>query len=85
MLTSDTGRRYGELVRLYRLKRGKSLRAVAAEIGLSPVYLSEVERGAKAAFNGAITSILELSLSTPPKTLHRAAVRDYCATRGYLR
>lgn len=37
--------RTGSSVRKFRLRRGRSLRAVARELGWSPTYLSDLERG----------------------------------------
>lgn len=37
--------RTGALVRKFRLRRGRSLRAIARELGWSPTYLSDLERG----------------------------------------
>lgn len=35
----------GNIMRMYRESRGKSLRQVAATIGITPPYLSDCERG----------------------------------------
>lgn len=41
---------FGDLIRASRRRLGKSLQEVADEIGVTPVYVSEVERGKRPPF-----------------------------------
>lgn len=42
---SHRGKPFGEVLREKRLEKGFSLRKFAAEVGVSPTYLSQVEQG----------------------------------------
>ena len=57
----------GDVLRSHRLRRGQTLRQVAAKASVALGYLSEVERGHKEASSellNAICTALDLSLST---------------------
>jgi transcriptional regulator with XRE-family HTH domain len=57
---------FGELIRTSRRRLNKSLQEVADELGVSVVYVSEVERGKRPPFTNerlpALAKILELDL-----------------------
>lgn len=79
----------GRQLRWLRLQRGETLAETARRAGVSPQYLSEVERGIKepssemvAAIAGALGATLldltsaiawELTAATPPAPVHRIA------------
>lgn len=81
----------GGLLRRTRHDRGETLDDVAARAGVSPQYLSEIERGRKeassevlAAVDGALgLTLLDLTLAVA-RDLHVAAARPAAATRAML-
>jgi transcriptional regulator with XRE-family HTH domain len=58
---------FGEIIRASRRKLNKSLQDVADAIGVTPVYVSEVERGKRPPFTPerlpALATVLELDLN----------------------
>ena len=46
---ATSSRIFGDFIRVNREERGLSLRAYAAELGISVVYLSDIEKGARPA------------------------------------
>ncbi|MDI1335950.1 MAG: helix-turn-helix transcriptional regulator [Lacunisphaera sp.] len=77
----------GRRLRVLRLAHGEKLAETAARAGVSPQYLSEVERGLKepssemiAAISGALgLSLLDLTLglSDDLRSFHELAASDY--------
>ncbi|MGC5617343.1 helix-turn-helix domain-containing protein [Georgenia sp. Z1491] len=87
----------GDRLRVARHERGERLTDVAERAGLSPQYLSEVERGRKepssemiAAIGGALDlTLVDLALSvaqrlgaTPAALPHAGSTRDGATCRG---
>ena len=48
-----TDKTFGQCIRKRREELGLSVRALASKIGMSPVYLSDIERGNRSAPTGA--------------------------------
>ena len=46
---------FGESVRLRREQLGMTVRGMASEVGMSPIYLSDIERGKRPAPSGIIS------------------------------
>lgn len=62
---------FGEYVKARREALGKTLRSFASEIGISPAYMSDIEKGARPApdkFLGKFAEVLEI---TDSSELHR--------------
>ena len=54
-----TDNSFGEFVRARREAIGKSLRALAAEIGIAPAYLFDIEKGNRAAPGKHLAKLLQ--------------------------
>lgn len=52
-----TANTFGESVRQRRKQMGISIRQMAKSVGMSPIYLSEIERGHRAAPSGVLSKI----------------------------
>lgn len=68
--------RFGDLLRMLRREAGKTLGDVARELGVSIVYLSDVERGNRKPFNTERLVKTARFLKTDPKKLIEAADRE---------
>jgi transcriptional regulator with XRE-family HTH domain len=73
-------KRFGELLRDARRKAGKTLGDVARLLGISVVYLSDVERGNRKPFGRDRVLAIAEFLQTNPGELLRAASRE----RGFI-
>jgi transcriptional regulator with XRE-family HTH domain len=71
---------FGETVRSVREEKGLSLTSLAKNLGVTKVYVSDVERGRRAPFN--LTRIMQVSefLGCDPFDLYVLAVRS----RGHV-
>jgi len=62
---SETEMRFGEYIESLRKERGKSLRATAAGIGVTPQYYSDVEKGRSASLTAERLDNLKAFLNLP--------------------
>ncbi|MFT4235456.1 MAG: helix-turn-helix transcriptional regulator [Microbacterium sp.] len=60
----------GDVLRGFRLQKGKTLRQVASRASVALGYLSEVERGQKEASSEILASVAE-ALDVPISTIYR--------------
>lgn len=74
-----TEKTFGSCIRERRIALGKSVRGLAKEIGMSPVYLSDIERGNRPAPNRVISKqdymaklVSALQLTTEEELAFRA-------------
>ena len=60
---------FGGFIARMRLRKGMSLRETAEKLGISPMYLSDVERGRRSAFGLAkLRSFADIAALSPKET-----------------
>jgi transcriptional regulator with XRE-family HTH domain len=67
---------FGERLRALRQKAGKSLRQLGSEVGVSAVYLSDIETGRRPPPPRARIEALAAALAVPDAELHLAALES---------
>lgn len=68
---------FGENLRRHRKAAGLSLRELATKLGISPAYLSDIERGNRAPFSGdKLTKVAEVLAESGPD-IRAAALVDH--------
>jgi transcriptional regulator with XRE-family HTH domain len=72
-MKADAKRGFGARIRALRKKAGKTLGDVAAELGMSVVYVSDVERGNRLPFAPEHLELLAVTLSCDRKELLQLA------------
>lgn len=68
--------RFADLLRELRVKRRVGLRALSQAVGLSPVYLSDLERGHRRPPAPAVIGRIAAGLGVDPRPLLRAALAE---------
>lgn len=66
----------GDFIYEARVKKGKSLRAMAAEVDISPMYLSEIQSGKKIPLAGFVLEKIAAYLNEDAKELVSMAFQD---------
>lgn len=64
-------KKFGETIRNLRLAQDLGLRETAAKIGISPAYLSRIERGKEGPPRAEIIKVLAKELAADPDVLFR--------------
>ena len=71
----------GDLLHMERRRRKMNLREVSDEVGISPIYISEIETGKKIPINGNALVILASFFGLDPAELTRMAFQDKAEKR----
>jgi transcriptional regulator with XRE-family HTH domain len=71
----------GDLLHMERRRRKMNLREVGDAVGISPIYISEIETGKKIPINGNALTSLAIFFELDPAELTRLAFRDKAEER----
>jgi transcriptional regulator with XRE-family HTH domain len=71
----------GDLLHMERRRRKMNLREVSNEVGISPIYISEIETGKKIPLNGNALSTLAIFYNRDPAELTKMAFQDKAEKR----
>ena len=74
----------GDVLRDFRLQKGRTLRQVASKASVALGYLSEVERGQKEASSEILASVAD-ALDTPISTIMREVGDRLAVVEGHTR